>query len=414
MKTSLPLLLLAILLAEFCSAGGLVVTVGATGTFHSIQQALAQSKPGDTLLVDGGTYAEKNIVIKQPVVLIGKNSPVLDGEKQFEIFSVFADAVTIEGFHFKNSGYSDMTEVAAIKVYTSSQVSVKNCFFENTVFGIYFQEAKNGVISGNRFLTSSTDEIKSGNGIHCWRSDSLRIENNTIEGHRDGIYFEFVTHSAIRNNLSRGNLRYGLHFMFSHHNEYKGNTFSNNGAGVAVMYSNNVTMTGNVFADNRGSAAYGILMKEISDSRATGNFFRNNTTGIYLEGTNRVVLKRNEFMQNGYAIKMQANCNNNSVEENNFLANTFDITTNGSLVLNTLERNYWDQYAGYDLNRDGTGDVAYHPISLYSMVIEQVPEALMLLHSFMVALLDQMEKVMPSITPPNFADPLPKMKPFPL
>jgi nitrous oxidase accessory protein len=108
----------------------------------------------------------------------------------------------------------------------------------------------------------------------------MYIAGNVVEGHRDGIYFEFVTNSVIENNQSMHNVRYGLHFMFSHHNSYVGNQFSGNGAGVAVMFSNHVTMSKNVFSDNRGSAAYGILMKEISDSWVEGNYFLRNTTAF--------------------------------------------------------------------------------------------------------------------------------------
>ena len=70
----------------------------------------------------------------------------------------------------------------------------------------------------------------------------MQITGNRITGHRDGIYFEFVTHSLIRDNYSFQNVRYGLHFMFSNNDRYEGNTFRDNGAGVAVMYSNHIDM----------------------------------------------------------------------------------------------------------------------------------------------------------------------------
>lgn len=40
--------------------------------------------------------------------------------------------------------------------------------------------------------------------------------------------------------------------MFSHQDIYTNNTFSENGAGVAVMYSRQVTMIRNHFLDNWG------------------------------------------------------------------------------------------------------------------------------------------------------------------
>jgi nitrous oxidase accessory protein len=177
------------------------------------------------------------------------------------------------------------------------------------------------------------------------------------------------------------------------------------------MYTHKMKMINNTFIDNWGSAAYGLLMKDISDSRVEGNKFISNTAGIYMEGSSRIVLTGNVFENNGCALRIQASCDDNRIERNNFKTNTFDITTNGTLVLNTFRNNYWDKYEGYDLNHDGTGDVAYHPVSLYSMIIDRIPIAAIFLRSFLVTLMDRTEKAMPGITPENFKDDSPKMKP---
>ena len=79
-------------------------------------------------------------------------------------------------------------------------------------------------------------------------------------------------------------------------------------------------------------------------------------------------------------------------------------------MLNRFYNNYWDKYEGYDLNKNGIGDVAYHPVSMYSMVIEQNPNAMILMRSFMVTLLDKAEKAIPSLTPENLVDEEPYMR----
>ncbi|RYG51454.1 MAG: nitrous oxide reductase family maturation protein NosD, partial [Chitinophagaceae bacterium] len=206
-------------------------------------------------------------------------------------------------------------------------------------------------------------------------------------------------------------IRYGLHFMFSHKNFYISNRFVGNGAGVAVMYSREVKMYNNHFDENWGDAAYGLLLKEINDSYIEGNTFEKNTVGIYMEGASRIEIKRNLFSKNGWAMKMQANCMDMNVVQNDFIGNTFDVGTNGSLVLNHFKNNYWDKYEGYDINRDKVGDIPYRPVSLYAMIIEQNPPAMILFRSFMASLLDKTEKVLPSITPENLKDDFPFMKP---
>jgi nitrous oxidase accessory protein len=104
----------------------------------------------------------------------------------------------------------------------------------------------------------------------------------------------------------------------------------------------------------------------------------------------------------------------NEIVNNNFQGNTFDMGTNGSLVLNTFNNNYWDKYEGYDINKDGLGDIPYHPLSLFAVLVEKNPSAMLLFRSFMITLLDKSEKVLPSITPDNFVDKAPLMKPLKL
>lgn len=366
--------------------------------------------PGDTVMVSQGIYKEKGLAINQPVYLKGIGLPVLDGENKFEIIAVKAAHVTIEGFRLINGGISGWNDIAAIKIYAQRNVTIRNNRLEHTFFGIFCQNAVQCFITGNSLTSDASNEIQSGNGIHCWHCDSMRIERNEISGHRDGIYFEFVTHSLIRGNRSFNNVRYGLHFMFSHEDSYIDNIFRHNAAGVSVMFSHGVTMLGNTFTENWGGGAYGILMKEITDSRVQGNHFLNNTSGIYMEGTTRIIVAGNRFNGNGYALKIQASCSSDTITHNNFNGNTFDIATNGTLVLNNFDGNYWDKYEGYDLNRDGIGDVPYHPVSLYSMIAEKNPTVMMLFHSFMVSLLDRTEKIMPGVTPENLKDDHPFIK----
>lgn len=164
------------------------------------------------------------------------------------------------------------------------------------------------MVKNNRIKAYGKEEQQIGNGIHCWKSDTLQIIGNTIEGHRDGIYFEFVTHSIIWRNVSIRNIRYGLHFMFSNDDAYISNVFKENGAGVAVMFTKNVKMFNNVFEQNWGDAAYGMLLKEINDSYIIGNVFVSNTAGIFMDGTNRVKVEKNIFKNNGWGMKIQASC----------------------------------------------------------------------------------------------------------
>ena len=386
--------------------------VVAPGTaLSSIQVAVDKAMPYDTVLVRAGEYRTP-IIVAKPLTLRGEGWPLLDGEHRHQPLSIRSNHVSVSGFRVARCGSGSLEDQAGIKVYNARYVYVFNNILDDNYFGIYLSNSKRCGVTGNRLTAHGEVEQTSGNGIHAWKCDSVTITDNRVRGHRDGIYFEFVTNSRINGNWSEGNVRYGLHFMFSHNDSYSNNTFIRNGAGVAVMYTRNVTMQHNTFSENTGGAAYGILLKDIQRSHISDNVFFKNTAAIFMEGCTRSVLERNEFRQNGWAIKVQASCDGNTFRNNNFFANTFDVSTNNQLVLNTFEKNYWDKYEGYDLNRDQIGDVPYRPVSLFSMVSEQMPYAMMFWRSFTVLLLDRAEKVIPSLSPDNLRDNAPRMKPF--
>ena len=406
MKRTLTIFLLLLTHLAFSNT----IIVGKNQVISSLKKGIELAKTGDTILLYKGIYKEGNIIINKSIRLIGVNEPVLDGENKYEILTVSGERILIKGIHLRNSGYSSMNDFASISLIDASNCIIENNIIEHSYFGIHIANANNCIVSENTIRGVPKTEQTSGNAIHLWKCDHMIVENNDVQGHRDGIYFEFVTHSYIYQNHSHHNIRYGLHFMFSNNDTYMENLFTENGAGVAVMYSNHVMMHGNQFQLNWGANAYGLLLKEISDARIINNSFDKNTVGILMESTNRIEVESNDFKNNGWALRISASCNENSVHNNNFTANTFDVATNGTMMLNSFYNNYWDKYDGYDLNKDGIGDVAYHPVSMYSMVIEQNPNALLLLRSFMVSLLDKAEKAIPSLTPENLIDEQPLMR----
>ncbi len=406
------LILLATALLSCLSSFSTTISVGANGQFTSLLKAIETAKHGDTILVSKGIYKEGNVVIDKRLVLLGENYPTIDGEKKNEVISIKHDSVVFKGFNVINCAYGTITDPAGIRTYNVNNIIIENNILDNNFFGIYIQSGHNCLIKDNVLKAYGSEEQKLGNGIHCWKSTNIQVIHNNVIGHRDGIYFEFVSESVIWRNKVENNIRYGLHFMFSHNNSYITNVFRNNGAGVAVMYTKNVTMINNLFDKNWGQSAYGLLLKEITDSHISNNRFVKNTTGVYMEGSNRISFKENDFVDNGWAVKIQASCDDNTFYHNNFRGNTFDMGTNGSLVLNNFDENYWDKYEGYDLNKDGYGDVPYHPLSLFCVLTEKIPATMLLYRSFMITLLDKSEKVLPSITPDNFIDNKPLMKPL--
>ena len=386
------------------------ITVAPTSVVHTVGAAVQRAAPGATIIVQAGVYREPTIVITKPVTIIGEPGAVLDGEEQRQILTIQADDVTIRGLDLRRVGTSYTEDRAAIKIQDATNCVIENNQITDAFFGIYLARTERCRITGNTLRAKKTTESSSGNGIHLWTSNHITIEGNTIAGHRDGIYLEFAHNADVHDNVSEGNLRYGMHFMYSDECQYVRNTFRHNGSGVAVMYTKHVVMTDNRFEDNWGSAAYGLLLKEILEPRLTGNRFERNTVGLLVDGATRLSADRNEFSANGWGIKLMASAQDARFTRNEFAGNTFDVATNSRETSTTFANNYWDEYTGYDLNRDGIGDVPHHPVRLFSLLVANNQPVIITLRSPFAALLDVAERVLPSLTPELLVDASPLMR----
>lgn len=382
------------------------------GRAPGLADAIRLAGPGDRIVVAAGVYRDTTIVVDRPVTIEGDpaGGAVLDGGRATHILRVEADDVTVRGLTFRNVGTSHVEDRAGIRVGQVRRCVIEDNRFENTFFGVYLGGSIGCRIRRNVFRGQARTEDGSGNGIHLWTARETEVLENRIAGHRDGIYLEFAHDARVIGNVSEHNLRYGLHFMYADDCLYARNEFRANHAGVAVMYTKRVTMIANRFEDNWGPSAYGLLLKEIYDSRLEGNRFARNTTALFADGATRMVARRNVFSDNGWAVKFMANTEQAELTGNTFVGNTFDLASNSRTSAATVHGNYWDAYRGYDLDRDGRGDVAHHPVRLFSLLVERNEPTMVLLRSPLVALLDGAERVLPSLTPRTLADPSPLMR----
>ena len=377
-----------------------------------LAMTIEQADPGATIFLEPGTYSVNDLLIEKSVTIDGQNSAVLDIGSEGYGLILMGENITLRNFEIKDSGFGFMDDYAAILVEKSNNILIENLVLTNNFFGIFVANSESVKVSNNRIISNAKRQTTSGNGVHMWYSKDVEVHQNEITGHRDGIYLEFVEGSLITGNNVYSNIRYGLHFMYSDDCSYIGNEFRNNISGVAVMYTKNVVMRHNRFVQNWGANRYGLLLKEINDSVVQFNRFDTNSVAIYSEASNRVEIEQNEFYNNGTAIRMMANGLDNRIERNNFIGNVFEVSTNSRSNPNHYEGNYWSQYEGYDLNRDGVGDVEHRPVRLFSLFAERNPMSLIMLRSIMAGLLDTAERVFPVLTPKNLVDPKPAMEPI--
>ena len=392
------------------SAFSKTVEVCSTCSVTTLKEAFETVQNGDEVILKSGYYKEHDLELKHGIKLVGQGNPVIDGEMLGTILTISADSFSVKGVTFKNVGQSYTKDFAAVLVKRVKHFSIESNILENVFFGVLIEKSKYGKIFENKISGTRLNESNSGNGVQIWHSSNMEIRDNEVFGMRDGLYFEFVDNAIIYNNNSHHNIRYGLHFMFSNNDKYHHNIFSNNGAGVAVMFSKKIVMHHNRFQLNWGSASYGLLLKEIYDAEIHDNIFEQNTIGINAEGTTRINYHKNVFLRNGWAVKVTGGCYDNFFTENDFSHNAFDLSFDGHLNGSYFKNNYWSEYTGYDLDKNGIGDVPYRPVKLFSYIVNKTPETIVLLRSLFVDMINFSEKVSPVFTPDNLLDEEPMMK----
>ena len=376
----------------------------------SLEKALELAKRGDHIIITKGVYEANQITVNKQVVITGRKGAILDGVGKYEIMRVTSDSVVIEYLTFRNAGVSYIHDNAAIKLIDVKHCRVSHNKLENNFFGIYLAKSSYCTVSNDSIIGNGRKETASGGGIHLWNCHNIVVEGNYTRNNRDGIYFEFVDHTTITHNVSEYNIRYGLHLMYSKHDSYSYNLFRRNKAGGVIMYSNFVDMKHNVFEYNWGPSDDGLLLKELNDGVVENNKFYKNSTAIYSEGSNRIQIEHNRFLQNGWAVKIMANSTRNIFKNNDFEDNAFDVITSGEVNENNFDHNYWSAYNGYDLNYDGIGDIPYHPVSLFSFIVNEQPPSIILMRSMFIQILNAAEKALPVLTPVTLVDNEPLMR----
>ena len=396
----------------FQTLQGRIIRVCPSCEETELKFAVDNAGKGDTVRVGAGTYPSANLEIYKPLVLLGDSGAVLDGEGKGYVLKLLHDSIEVSGFKIINAGRSYTKDFAAIYAFRANHLHIEDVEIVNPFFGILIEKSNHGIIRNVLVSGNAAKEDYGGNGIHLWHCADMIIEKNTVTGVRDGIYLEFVDNSIIQGNYTHHNVRYGLHFMFSNHDQYVANTFLSNGAGVAVMFSKFIEMRKNLFINNWGSASYGLLLKEIYDAEVVDNRFIENTIAIFIDGTTRINYSGNLFKQNGWGIKVSGGCYTNRIFKNDFISNTFDVSYNSKLNDNTFDGNYWSDYNGYDLDKNGQGDVPYRPVKLFSYIVNKTPETIVLMRSLFVDIINFSEQVSPIFTPDDLQDFSPAMNPF--
>lgn len=288
----------------------------------------------------------------------------------------------------------------------------------NAVFGILVERASRVRISDNH-IAGSRDPATGlrGDTIRLWETRDSVIERNTIEDGRDLVVWYSRDNTIANNRVERG--RYGLHFMYSHGNDVHDNVFLDGVVGVFVMYSRGLQIRDNVIANASGAAGMAIGLKDSGNIVVAGNRLIHDTIGIYIDSSpmqrgDRVEIRRNVIRLDDTGVVFHSNAKDLTIADNDFADNATQVRVDGrgDATRAAWTENYFDDYAGYDLDGNGTGDVPYELRSLSNQLVARTPNLALLRGTPALALVDAAAHLDPLYQPdPVLTDSAPRMEP---
>ncbi|MBL6957928.1 MAG: nitrous oxide reductase family maturation protein NosD [Rhodospirillales bacterium] len=360
------------------------------------------AKTGDTVSPPPGVY-KAPIRITKAITLDGGGRVTIDGAGKGTVLWIETNGATVRGLRLIGSGESHNDIDSGIQVRGNYNV-IKDNVIEDALFGINMQQSDNNIVRRNRIKSKTFSLGVRGDSIRLWYSKANRIEDNDIRDARDLVVWYSGDNVIARNHISGG--RYGLHFMYALSNIVEGNRFRDNSVGMFLMYSDGLILRNNTISHALGATGMGIGLKESSDVTIEGNDIVYSATGLYLDvspfqpdTTNRI--RNNLFAFNSIGVLFHNDWQGNIFQDNRFEDNYVQVSVNAkaSARRNAWDGNFWDDYAGFDLDRNGIGDTA-HEMRVYAdRLWMDVPPTAFFKGSAVLSLLDFLERLAPFTEP---------------
>ncbi|MCW4003677.1 MAG: right-handed parallel beta-helix repeat-containing protein [Candidatus Bathyarchaeota archaeon] len=198
-------------------AGSTIIKV--PENYPTIQAAINQAQPGDTIQVSSGTYYE-NLYINKTLTLIGaeKSSTLIVGTGHANsVVQVNFTTVSISGFTITNGTYGIMLE-------TCTKSTIKDNNINGYSDGLWLFHSDNNTITDNLIFNCGYCGL-----VLCGHSSSNIVEGNTIRDNNQGIRLTGVANLIYHNNFVNNSNQIVIVDSFKNtwNNDFEGNYWSN-------------------------------------------------------------------------------------------------------------------------------------------------------------------------------------------
>lgn len=324
---------------------------------------------------------------------------VLLGGGRGTVVELSGEGSVVANLTIRGVGSSHTREDSAVKAKGQGH-RFERLDLDGVLFGAVLGECHDCRVERLHVRGTAGEAEQRGDGIKLWESHGSTVSHCLVENVRDVVVW-YSRKVKLDGNVVRGS-RYGTHFMYAHDGDMRGSALLDNVVGVFVMYSERLHVEGNVLAGARGAAGVGLGFKDSDDVVIQGNWLVANTVGSYLDSSPRdpkhpVRLTGNVLALNQVALRFHAQPHGVVLRGNDFVQNADVTQVDGGGDATTVEvaDNFWSDYAGYDLDGDGVGDVPHEYRRLSSALTDEHPPLQLLRGTAALASLDAIAQAVP-------------------
>ncbi|MDZ4093705.1 MAG: nitrous oxide reductase family maturation protein NosD, partial [Paracoccaceae bacterium] len=311
------------------------------------------------------------------------------------------------------SGSSHDTIDSGVQIArTADRALVEDNRILENLHGVDVHGARDSIVRRNVIVGRQDHRMNDrGNGVYVWNAPGTLVEGNDIRFGRDGIFSNTSRTGIYRGNLFR-DLRFAVHYMYTHNSEVSGNVSIGNHLGYAFMYSDRVIVRGNLSLNDR---SHGLMLNFANNAEVSGNLVRGGAekcTFIYNAYRNLIFDNRFEGCQIG--IHFTAGSEKNALTGNAFIGNQTQVKYVGTRDVEWSHEgrgNYWSDHPAFDLDGNGIADTRFRPNDLMDHILWSQPAAALLMGSPAVQLVRWSQANFPAILPGGVVDSFPLMQP---
>jgi len=306
------------------------------------------------------------------------------GSEERGLYIKNCDDVTLDNFDIS---WSTDTGVA---VYNTDNLTIMNSYLEKNDLGIYLNNCDDVLVYNNSLWT---------NGNYGIYGDTLTRANITENIVNDSALYDMYMLEIIDSEISHNDFPFSpstsMIVIQSYYIDIFGNDIDYVGDGVGSGIFLFQDWYCNVYQNDLFDSAYGIELGDTFYSVVEDNTVSHSYFGIYLHTADFNDIRWNSVDNNSYGIVVK-NCDDNeftnntlvenyaglhhessdsAIMHNNFIDNEHQAWDNSQGYWDgdiEMGGNYWSDYTGMDLDRDGYGDDPYY-INFTSNAVDRYP-----------------------------------------